>query len=42
MQHNNPTETIRLIAIAQNATRAEERKQAVLDLWKIHGDRRTV
>ncbi len=41
MQHNNHAETDRLIAVAQTATRAEERKQAVLDLWKIHGDRLT-
>ena len=39
MQHNNLTETDRLIAVAQTAVRAEEREQAVFDLWKIHGDR---
>ena len=41
MQHNNHAETIRLIAVAQTAARAEEREQAVFDLWKIHGDRLT-
>ena len=41
MQHNNHVETDRLIAVAQTATRAEEREQAVFDLWKIHGDRLT-
>ena len=39
MQHNNNTETTRLIAVAQTAARAEEREQAIFDLWQIHGDR---
>lgn len=38
MQHNN-AETNRLIAAAQTANCAEEREQAVFDLWQIHGDR---
>ena len=41
MQHNNHVETDRLIAVAQTAVRAEERDQAMFDLWKIHGDRLT-
>lgn len=41
MQHNNHAEIIRLIAVAQNATCAEEREQAVFALWQIHGDRLT-
>lgn len=41
MQHNNLAETNRLIAVAQSPSSAEEREQAVFDLWQIHGDRLT-
>jgi len=41
MQHNNPANTNRLIAVAQTTACPDEREQAVLALWQIHGDRLT-
>ena len=40
MQHNtHAANTNRLVAIAQTASNADDREQAMLDLWAIHGAR---
>jgi hypothetical protein len=37
MQHNNTTRTNRLIAVAQKAVNANDRDQALYELWDIYG-----
>lgn len=40
MQRKNPNlSTDRLVAVAQTASNADDREQAMLDLWEIHGTR---